>query len=100
MHQAGSSEQPFFSWLDLYTETGLLGLIVVFGSIARLVLRVRAHAHGRPETRFQALLCIGGIVFLVLLGWQAAYWEIPQAIFVGVLALKVMYANVMYPGRT
>jgi hypothetical protein len=96
-HQIGSSQQPFFSWLDVYTETGLLGLILVFGSIARVVMRVRAHAGRQPERRFQAVLCTAGIVFLVLIGWQVDYWEIPQAILVGVLALKVIYANVMYP---
>jgi uncharacterized membrane protein len=93
----GSSQQPFFSWLDIYTETGLLGMIVVFGSIAHLLLRVSAHARRRPEVRFPALLCAAGILLLVLIGWQAAYWEIPQAILIGVLALKVLYANVMYP---
>jgi hypothetical protein len=93
----GSTQQPFFSWLSIYTETGLLGMVVVFGSVVRVLLRMRARIRTRPELRFQALLCCAGILLLVLLGWQANYWEIPQAILVGVLALKVMYANVMYP---
>jgi hypothetical protein len=93
----GSSQQPFFSWLSLYTETGLLGMIIVFGSIARLLWRIRARTRTRPEVRFQALLCSAGVLLLVLLGWQSDYWEVPQAILVGVLALKAMYANVMYP---
>ena len=93
----GSSQQPFFSWLDVYTETGLLGMVVVFGSIARVLLRVRGRARSHPEVRYQALLCSAGILLLALLGWQSDYWEVPQAILVGVLALKVMYANVMYP---
>ena len=93
----GSSQQPFFSWLDIYTETGLLGMVIVFGSIARLLLRIRAQARTRPEVRIEALLCTAGILFLVLIGWQADYWEVPQAVLVGVLALKVLYANVMYP---
>lgn len=95
--QIGSSQQPFFSWLDIYTETGLVGLIIVFGSIARLLLRVRRQARTRPEVRWLAVLCTAGIVFLVLIGWQVDYWEVPQAILVGALALKVVYANVMYP---
>jgi hypothetical protein len=95
--QIGSSQQPFFSWLDVYTETGVLGLILVFGSIARMLLRMRAQARARPEVRWQAVQCTAGILLLVLIGWQVDYWEIPQAVLVGVLALKVMYANVMHP---
>lgn len=93
----GSTQQPFFSWLNVYTEAGVLGMIVVFGSIVRLLLRVRAHCRRRSEVRVQALVCCAGVLLLVMLGWQADYWEVPQAILVGVLVFKVIYANVMYP---
>jgi hypothetical protein len=37
-----------------------------------------------------------GSVFLLLLGFQENYWEVSQAIFVGCMLLKVLYANVVY----
>jgi hypothetical protein len=101
----GSSQQPFFSWLNVYTETGVLGLLIVFGALGRALLRVAVRARERPEVRVQSLLCAAGMMLLVLIGWQADYWEVPQAILVGALALKVLYANAMHasddqePGR-
>jgi hypothetical protein len=37
-----------------------------------------------------------GLIFLLLLGLQENYWEVPQAIFVGVLLNQVMLANLLH----
>jgi hypothetical protein len=37
-----------------------------------------------------------GIVLLALLGVQENYWETPQAILIGAILLKAMYAQLVY----
>ena len=39
---------------------------------------------------------VAGILFLALIGLQETYWEVPQAILIGLLLLKAMYARLMY----
>jgi hypothetical protein len=92
----GSSQQPFFSFLSVYTELGALGVLAVFWWFFRFVRRVLKRARVHPESRTSVLLLCTGVIFLLLLGVQDNYWESPQAILVGVLLLKVMYANIMY----
>ncbi len=94
--QMGSTQQPFFSWLSLYTEFGLVGVIAVLAVVFRLLRRVRRRAHEVPAVAWQARLFASGVVFLMLLGIQENYWEVPQAIFVGVLLLKILYGVVMH----
>jgi hypothetical protein len=79
-----------------HAETGLLGMVVVFGSIARLLLRaartpVRGLRFGsRPCCALRYLVPRPDRMAVGLLGG-------PAGNLVGVLALKVLYANVMYP---
>jgi hypothetical protein len=92
----GSSQQPFFSVLSVYTELGLAGLIAILITVVRLVRQLQRHARQRPEVRFHALLLCAAILFLSLLGLQENYWEAPQAIFVGLLLFKVLHGNVVH----
>lgn len=94
--QIGSSQQPFFSLLSIYTELGLAGLIAVMWSVARVLLRVRRRVREAPSVQLEALVLCAGVLLIGLLGWQENYWETPQAILVGLLLLKVLYANIMY----
>jgi hypothetical protein len=91
----GSSQQPFFSYMTVYTEAGLVGSVLVLLLFGRTLWRVRMQARRTPEARLQLLLFAAAVIFLFFLGWQAAYWETPQALFVGMLLLKVMHANLM-----
>ncbi len=91
----GSSQQPFFSVLSVYTELGVIGVGLLLLAVARLIRRVQRCAKATPEHRPQALALCCGIVFLVLLGLQENYWEMPQAILVGLLLFKVIYANIV-----
>lgn len=89
----GSSQQPFFSLLSVYTELGFLGLGLVLLAVLRLVRRIRARIRVRPDLRPQGVALTCGILFLLLLGLQENYWEMPQAVLVGLLLLKSLYAN-------
>ena len=98
----GSTHQPFFSFLSVYTELGLIAVILGLWSIFRIIRRARARGRADPGLKNQVFLFATGTIFVVLLGLQENYWEVPQAILVGLLLLKVMYANIMYGevGRT
>ena len=86
--------QPFFSWLTVYTEFGLPCLVGILWWLTRILLRVRREAL-KKEERLLGAAVIAAIVLFVLLGLQADYWEIPQAVLVGALLAKVMYATLI-----
>jgi len=96
MQAMGSTLQPFFSFLSVYTELGLIGVLVLLAAVFRVLHRVQQKSREHPELRFQAFLFTTGALFVVLLGFQENYWEVPQAIFVGLLLLKVAYANIIH----
>lgn len=91
----GSSQQPFFSVLSIYTELGLVGLAVIGYFVVRLLITLRRRVRSRPDVRPLVLSLVASTLFVVLLGLQENYWEMPQAILVGVLMMKVIYANAM-----
>lgn len=86
--------EPFFSWLSVYTEFGFPCLIAVFWWVTVILLRVRREALAK-EQRLLGAAVVAGIVFFVLLGFQADYWEVPQAVLIGALLTKAMYAVVV-----
>jgi hypothetical protein len=91
----GSSQQPFFSVLSIYTETGLVGLGLVLWLVGRVAWRARDRVKVHPELHPLGLAFVAGTGFFVLLGLQDNYWEVPQAIFVGALLFKLLYANLV-----
>ncbi len=94
----GSTQQPFYSWLSVYTELGAPVFIMISIFTLRIVLNVRS----KVQTYQQEVMAIAfsiGVIFLFLLGLQENYWEVPQAIFLGAMLLKVLYACVVYPHK-
>ena len=92
----GSSEQPFFSWLSIYTESGGVAVLALLILLARIVAKLRRRAMQHPAWGPRAMVVIAGTLFFALIGLQDTYWEVPQAILIGLLLLKAMYANMMY----
>ena len=90
-----SSAKPFFSWLSVYTELGAPALLAVFVYGAILLIRMKARAKS-PQEKWLAVSTGAGICFLLLLGFQENYWEVPQAILAGLMLVQTMYANVVY----
>jgi hypothetical protein len=94
----GSSVRPFFSWLSVYTEFGavvFLGLCV-YGLV--LLIRLRRSARSGMQ-KWQAVSAGAGIMFCFLIGFQENYWEVPQAILIGLMLVQVTYANVVHGVR-
>ena len=95
----GSSQQPFYSWLSIISEFGILIFLSIIIFIFYLIRKLKIASGKSSNIRFLAALTSTGIIFLFLLGAQENYYEIPQAIFSGILLLKVMYSNVVYGSK-
>lgn len=89
----GSTQKPYFSWLAVYTEWGLLGWFVV---LAALISIVQAIKRISPVRTLEKLAVMTAVWFIWLLGFQENNWEVPQAWFSGILLIKVMYASAKY----
>lgn len=90
----GSTDHPFFSWLSVYTEFGLPVFAAIVAGLGVLVIRARRAARRVAVNRWLAVSFVSGILMLFLLGFQENYWEVPQAILIGVMTLKVTYAQI------
>lgn len=95
MDNTSSTVKPYFSWLSMYTEFGLLGFAMVVILSGWVLLRVRRRVR-TPAQRLTAVSFGTGLIFIFLIGIQENYWEVPQAILVGITLLKVQYANLIY----
>jgi len=85
----GSAQQPFFSWLSLYAEFGALGFLLVLAFSIFSLTRVAQYA-AHPHQGWQVFAYSTGLLLLMLLGLNENYWEVPQAIFPGIMMLKAM----------
>ncbi len=92
----GSTEQPFFSMLSIYTELGIIGLAIVLGWLVVIIRRVQRRVRERPELYTRGLMFVTAVGFFTLIGLQDNYWESPQALLIGLLMLHVLYATIMY----
>ena len=92
----GSTHKPFLSWLSVYIEWGVVALVGIFCFVIFLLVRVRLVIHSYPQ-RILATVFGTGLLLLLFIGAQENYWEVPQAILVGLLILKVQYVILMNP---
>jgi len=92
----GSTHKPFMSWLSVYIEWGALAIASIFCFTIFLLIRVRLVMHTYPQ-RILATVFGTGLLLLLFIGAQENYWEVPQAILVGLMILKVQYVILMNP---
>jgi hypothetical protein len=92
----GSTEQPFFSMLSIYTELGIAGLMIVLAALLIAIRRVQRRVRERPELYARGLAFVTGTGFFTLIALQDNYWEAPQAMLIGVLLLQVLYATIVH----
>jgi hypothetical protein len=90
-----STAKPFFSWVSIYTEFGGFVLLGVFLYVWVLLRRMKSHAKSLDQ-KWQAVAAGSGLLFFLLLGFQENYWEVPQALLVGLMITQVIYANIVY----
>lgn len=87
----GSSHLPYSSWISFYAEFGLLGLLLLIVFMA-VIIRQTLKSQAEIQFKFSFL---SGFLFVFLIGFQLLYWESPQSIFIGVMMLKLMYAELI-----
>jgi len=95
---AGSTLRPFSSWLSVISEFGIFGILLTIFIIYTSFFKVRNKLRTNLD-RILAFSLGAGIIFIFLLGFQENYWEVPQAIFPGLLLLKVVRSNLYIPSR-
>jgi hypothetical protein len=92
----GSTHQPFSSWVSVFTELGIVAWLIIAVSLTLILWQIRRLSRTRKQP-ILAIVLSSGILIIFLLGFQENYWEVPQAIFPGLLLLKAMYAQLRTP---
>jgi hypothetical protein len=93
---SSSTLQPYCSLLSVVSECGLFGLGLVVFLLLRLILRVYQAVKRNKSLGLMATVFLCGLIFIFLLGIHDNYYEMPQAIFIGVLFLYAIYANIVH----
>ena len=94
-----STVMPFFSWLSVYAEWGIIVLLSIFGFATFICVQIKKVIQ-TPRERILAIAFGASLFLLLLLGIQENYWEVPQATLLGIMILKVQYANLILPVRS
>jgi hypothetical protein len=87
-----STVKPFFSWLSIYTELGVVG-IASAGFAFWMILR--STWRNRWKNPRLAIAVASGCLLFAFLGLQENYWEVPQAVLIGLMLLKLLHANLL-----
>lgn len=92
----GSSVWPWYSWLTVYTELGVISCLLILLAFGAVIVSVAGSLRQPLSLPQYALPVMAGTLLIAFLGVQENYWEIPQAILPGILLLQVMYARAKY----
>jgi hypothetical protein len=80
---------PSSSWLAIYGEFGVLGLVLAIFVVIKAILFFRRHRS--RQFRMLNLMMLILIYYLVLMSFQNIYLEYTQAIFPAILSSKLCY---------
>ena len=84
-----SNHFPSSSWLTVYSETGIAGMVVMLFLILRGTRRFcLLRSMYFPRINLAALILL---FYVMLMGLQTVYWEYTQGIFFAIFTLKLMY---------
>ena len=87
----GSTSKPYYSILSLFTELGIVGIFIFMFFLTIIFMRINKNKtifHKKIKYMF-----LVQILFLLLLGIQENYWELTQAIYPGLLLMKLEYSS-------
>ncbi len=87
----GSTTWPWYSWLSVYSEFGLVGMLAVislFGGMIRRLLRGLRRSY---EKAIIGIASVIGLFFMILSALQENYWELTHGIFLGILVIRIYY---------
>jgi len=83
----GSTYFPFYSWLSVYGELGILGVVAVTVLLAMTAWRILRRRSA--VFRYLSLVTLILLIYVAMLGLQDNYWEWTQAIFPAFLILRL-----------
>lgn len=92
----GSTQQPYYSLLSVYSEMGIIGILALLLFLFKVLKKVKINSKDNDIKRLFSFIFFAGTIFIISLGIQENYYEIPQAILIGVLLLKVIYSVIIY----
>jgi hypothetical protein len=99
MRPLGSTLRPISSWLALFSEAGFTGVLLILIIIGRLIIKpIKDFQPGKINNPIFFSFRTG-ILFLFLMGFQEFYWEYPQAIFLGIVLLKILHGKLIASNR-
>ncbi|WP_349565429.1 hypothetical protein [Ekhidna sp. MALMAid0563] len=87
----GSSQKPFYSFLSIYTEFGVIGFSLLLLVVSSQILKGR-RVIKQAKSRTSILAVLGVFVltlFIFFLGVQVNYYEVVQAIFLSILIITL-----------
>ena len=83
-----STHKPYSSWISLLTEVGIVGVLVLsMYYIYYIIIKMRNRTYISTQMSFASTTIL---IFILLLGFQENYWEMPQAIFLPILYFKIL----------
>lgn len=89
--------KPWYSWLVVFTEYGLIGFVFVFGFLLWLIIKSVGSFYFK-KNRFEGICLVASIVLFALIGLVENYWEASQAVFCGILLMKIQFSHRMLNG--
>lgn len=93
---AGSTLVPFSSFITVISEFGLLVFVIVVISMFRYVNSIKYISKISKQNKIMAFSNVSIITMMFLLGMQENYWELPQALFIGVIFMKLLHGKMKY----
>jgi len=87
--KAGSTYFPFYSWLTVYGELGILGCIVILVSLFSFCRRLLKNVNQENFILVLGIFIV--VIYIFLLGIQDNYWEWAQFILPILILVKALY---------
>ncbi|MGB3778651.1 MAG: hypothetical protein WA960_09865 [Tunicatimonas sp.] len=93
-----SMHRPYFSLLSLFTEFGLIGLLILLGLIISWIVKMRrvylnCRKRGDHLSAYLAFSVGLLLIFLIAISFFDNYLETTQAIFPGLMLLSAFYGS-------
>ena len=95
---SSSTAKPQSSWNAVLSEFGLVGSALLLLILGAIMVKVKRHIRNETD-RFWAFSFGTSLTFIFLLGFQENYWEVTQAIFIGLLLMKTAYAILVHTNQ-
>jgi hypothetical protein len=90
-----SSTQVQSSWGAFLTEFGIVLWSLLIAFIIKLIIKIKKWVKSEND-KIMAFSLITYVFYLFMMGIQQNYWEVSQAIFIGLIISKVIYSRLKF----